>query len=123
VNPQGSSAESVHAATIVALKEVKTFGYDANTKSKLQGFEYVADVHPDGSPAAFRTVMDDPFNEAHWHTPSVGDVLPVKCDPRRQKAKFDTSALLAQEKARETAAEVERAARFDAAVNKPAGSM
>lgn len=110
-------------ATIVALKEVKTFGYDANTKNKLQGYEYVADVQPDGSSPAFRTVMDDPFNETHWHTPSVGDVLPVKCDPRRQKAKFDTSVMQAQDKARKNAAELEQAAEFDAAVNKRPGSL
>jgi hypothetical protein len=54
----------------------------------------------------------------HWHTPSVGDVLPVKCDPRRQKAKFDTSVMQAQEKARENAEALDQAAKFDAAVNK-----
>jgi hypothetical protein len=43
--------------------------------------------------------MDDPFNETHWRTPSVGDALPVKRDPRQQKAKLD------------------------AAVNKPPGSL
>ena len=110
-------------ATIVALQEVKTFGYDANTKNKLQGHEYVADVQPDGSSAPFRTVMDNPFNETHWHTPSVGDVLPVKCDPRRQKAKFDTSALKAQEEARESAAKLAQAAEFNAALNKPPGGL
>jgi hypothetical protein len=117
----GRSWEPGHA-TIVALKEVKTFGYDANTKNKLQGFEYVADVQPDGSSPAFRTVMDNPFNETHWHTPSVGDVLPVKCDPRREKAKLDTSAMHAQEQARKDAAKLEQAAKFDAAANNPAGS-
>ena len=109
-------------ATIVALKEVKTFGYDANTRNKLQGFEYVADVQPDGSGPAFRTVMSDPFNETHWRTPRVGDVLPVKCDRSRQKAKFDTKALTAQDKARETAAADEQAASFDAAANQAPGS-
>ena len=72
---------------------------------------------------AFRIVMDDPFNETHWHTPSLGDVLPVKCDPRRQKAKFDTSAMQAQQKARKDEADREQAAQFDAAVNKPPGSL
>ena len=110
-------------ATIVALKEVKTFGYDANTKNKLQGYEYVADVQPDSSSPAFRIVMDDPFNETHWQTPSVGDVLPVKCDPRRQKAKFDTSAIQAQEKTRQDEADRAQAAQFDAALNKPSGSL
>ena len=66
--------------------------------------------------------MDDPFNETHWRTPSVGDVLPVKCDPRHQKAKFDASVMQAQEKSRENAAELEQAAKLDAAVNQPPGS-
>jgi hypothetical protein len=109
-------------ATIVALKEVKTFGYDANNKNKLQGFEYVADVQPEGSAPAFRVVMSNPFNETYWHTPRVGDVLPVKCDPGRQKAKFDTSKLKAQAEERKKDAEDEQAAAFDAAAGEPPGS-
>jgi hypothetical protein len=109
-------------ATIVALKEVKSIGRDVNTGAKLQGFEYVADVQPDGSGPGFRTVMSDPFNETYWHTPRVGDVLTVRCDPDRQKAKFDTSVLKARAKARQKAAADEQAAQFEAAASQPPSS-
>jgi Short C-terminal domain len=102
-------------ATIVALKEVKTIGNDAWTGAKLQGYEYVADVQPDGPGAAFRTVMSDPFDETHWLTPRIGDVLPVKCDPGRQTAKFDTASLRARDKAQKHTARQEQEAQFDAA--------
>jgi hypothetical protein len=108
-------------ATIVALKEVKTIGNDAWTGAKLQGYEYVADVQPDGPGAAFRTVMGDPFDETHWLTPHVGDVLPVKCDPGRQKAKFDTATLRARDEAQKNAAKREHEAQFDAARNATPG--
>jgi Short C-terminal domain len=110
-------------ATIVALKEVKTIGNDAWTGAKLQGYEYVADVQPDGAGAAFRTVMSDPFDETHWRTPRVGDVLAVKCDPGRQKAKFDTATLRARDKAQTNAAKREQEAQFDAARNATPGSI
>jgi hypothetical protein len=109
-------------ATIVALKEVKTIGNDAWTGAKLHGYEYVADVQPDRLGAAFRTVMGDPFDETHWVTPRVGDVLPVKCDPRRQKAKFDTSTLRARDEAQKNAAKQDQDAQFDAARDAIAGS-
>ena len=106
-------------ATIVALKTVATIGRDANTGNKLQGFEYVADVQPDGSGSPFRTVMSDPFDKTYFRTPQVGDVLPAKCDLRRQKAKFDTSVLKARAKARDKAAADEQAASFEAAAHQP----
>ncbi len=109
-------------ATIVALKEVKTIGNDAWTGAKLQGYEYVADVQPDGPGAAFRIVMSDPFDETHWVTPRVGDVLPVKCDPGRQKAKFDTASLRAGDQAQKNAAKQQQDAQFDAARGATPGS-
>jgi hypothetical protein len=109
-------------ATIVALKEVKTIGNDAWTGAKLQGYEYVADVQPDGPGAAFRIVMSDPFDETHWLTPRVGDVLPVKCDPGRQKAKFDTARLRARDEAQKDAEKREQEAQFDAARRTSPGS-
>jgi Short C-terminal domain len=109
-------------ATIVAVKEVKTIGNDYRTGTKLQGFEYVADVQPDSGSSPFRIVMGDPFDETHWDTPRVGEVLAVKCDPQRQKAKFDTSGLKSRDEASARAAVDEQAAQFAAALHQPPGS-
>jgi hypothetical protein len=109
-------------ATIVALKEIRSIGTDDYTGRKFKSCEYVADVQPDGGGAVFRTVMHEPFDERVWRQPSVGDVVPVTCDPRRQKAKFDTATVTARDKARKEATKREQAAQFDVMVNALPGS-
>ena len=109
-------------ATIVALKEIRSVGTDDYTGRKFKSYEYVADVRPDGGGAVFRTVMHEPFDERVWRQPSVGDVVLVQCDPRRQKAKFDTAAMTARDEAQKEATKTEQAAQFDAMVNAPPGS-
>ena len=106
-------------ATIVALKEVPSIGTNA-LGQKYRSYEYVADVQPDGGGPAFRTTMDEPFNESSdihgfgWHQPGVGEVMPVKCDPARKQAKFDAAASRAQARAQhDQMVDVERA-QFDA---------
>jgi hypothetical protein len=78
-------------------------------------YVYVADVQPDSGTAVFRTELDEPFDIPGWFTPGVGDVLPVHCDPRHGKAKFDMGRLKAATKARASAVKDEQAAAFDAA--------
>jgi hypothetical protein len=88
-------------ATIVALKEIPSMGTDGLGR-KYRSYEYVADVQPDSGGSVFRATMGEPFNESSdshgfgWHQPGVGEVMPVKCDPRRKKAKFDAAASRAQ---------------------------
>jgi hypothetical protein len=101
-------------ATIVAMKETSpaTTGEHGFFRAL---YAYVADVQPDSGAAVFRTEMDEPFNVPNWFTPGVGDVLPVHCDPRHGRAKFDMGRLKAATKARSSAAKDEQAAAFDAA--------
>jgi hypothetical protein len=112
-------------ATIVALKEIRSIGRHGGIDSggsKMKTYDFVADVQPTGGGAVFRTVMHEPFDERVWRQPSVGDVVPVKCDPGRQKAKFDTAAVTARDKAQKEATKTEQAAQFDAMVNASPGS-
>jgi hypothetical protein len=115
-------------ATIVALKEIWTAGHDASVVgggSKLKSYEFLADVQPAGGAAMFRTVMQEPFDERRWRRPVAGDVVAVKCDPRRQKAKFDTSEASAEHEAQKEAEKRKRtaqAAQFDALVDAPPGA-
>jgi hypothetical protein len=78
-------------------------------------YAYVADVRPDSGAAVFRTEMGEPFDIPGWFAPGVGDVLPVHCDPRHGKAKFDMARLKAATKAQASAAKDEQSAEFDAA--------
>jgi hypothetical protein len=88
-------------ATIVALKEIPSIGTDGFGQ-RYRSYEYVADVQADSGGAVFRTTMGEPFNESsdrhgfRWHQPGVGEVMTVKCDPGRKKAKFDAAAARAQ---------------------------
>ena len=104
-------------ATIVARKEIKSVGRHGGIDyggAKMKSYEFVADVQPAGGGAVFRTVMHEPFDERVWARPGVGDVVPAICDPKRQKAKFDTQTVTAEQKAREKTRKTEDAARFDA---------
>ena len=81
-------------ATIVALKEIKSIGRHGGIDAggaKMKSFEFVADVRPASASAVFRTVLHEPVDERRWRRPSVGDVVAVRCDARRQRAKFDPS--------------------------------
>jgi hypothetical protein len=115
-------------ATIVALKEVWTAAHEAGTVgggAKLKTYEFLADVEPAAGGALFRTTMHEPFDERHWRRPVVGDVVAVKCNPGRQKAKFDTSAESAGQKAQKRADKDRRAAQaaqFDALANAAPGT-
>jgi hypothetical protein len=59
--------------------------------------------------------MEEPFDIPSWFAPGVGNVLPVQCDPRKGKAKFDMTRLKAARKAQASAAKSEQIAEFDAA--------
>jgi hypothetical protein len=115
-------------ATIVALKEVWSAGHDASTDGggpKLKTYEFLADVQPAAGRAMFRTVMHEPFDERVWVRPSVGDVVAVKCNPGREKAKFDMSGATAARKAQKEEENRERAAQaaqFDAMVDAAPGT-
>ena len=109
-------------ATIVALKEVWSWGYTQDTNRRVKTYEYVADVQPSSEAPMFRTVMEEPFDERVWSQPAVGDVVLAICNPKHQKAKFDTKTLAARAKAQEEARKKEEAQRFDEMVNAPPGS-
>ncbi len=115
-------------ATIIALKEIGSIGRHGGIDSsgaKMKSYEFVADVRPTGGGPVFRTVIHEPLDERTWRRPNVGDVVAVKCDPRREKAKFDTSAATAaarEGEARQAADRAADAARFDAAVNAAPGT-
>jgi hypothetical protein len=106
-------------ATIVALKEIPSIGTDGLGR-KYRSYEYVADVRPDSGGPVFRATMDEPFNESSdihgfgWHQPGVGEVIPVKCDPGREKAKFDAAASRAQARAQHDQMVDAEGAQFDA---------
>jgi hypothetical protein len=109
-------------ATIVAMKEVGSVGRDMASQQKLKTFEYVADVQPSGGGSVFRTVMHEPFNELHWRQPMVGDVVPVKCDPKREKAKFDTAVDAARDRAEEKARKARQDTQFEAMAHAAPGT-
>jgi hypothetical protein len=106
-------------ATIVALKEVPSIGTDAFGR-KYRSYDYVADVQPDSGGPVFRTTMGEPFNESSdvhgfgWHQPGVGEVMPVKCDPGRKKAKFDAAASRDQARAQHDQMVDAQSVEFDA---------
>jgi Short C-terminal domain len=108
-------------ATIVAMKETSaaTTGEHGTYRAL---YAYAADVQPDGGGTVFRTEIDEPFEIPGWFTPGVGDVLPVRCDPRRGKAKFDMARLKAARKAQASAAENAQTAGFDAAMGAAPGT-
>jgi hypothetical protein len=51
---------------------------------------YVIDVQP-SSGEPFRTEVREPVTAGAFHGPIVGEVVKLKCDPARKKARFDTS--------------------------------
>jgi hypothetical protein len=114
----GHRWESGHA-TIVALKEIPSIGTDAFGR-KYRSYDYVADIQPDSGGPVFRTTMGEPFNESSdargfgWHQPGVGEVMPVKCDPGRKKAKFDAAASRDQARAVHDEMVDAQSAQFDA---------
>jgi hypothetical protein len=98
-------------ATIVALKEIKSIGRHGGIDvggAKMKSYEFVADVQPATGGAVFRTVMGEPFDERVWRRPNVGVVVPVKCDPGRQRATFDTSTETARRQAQKEAGTARR---------------
>jgi hypothetical protein len=104
------------------MKEVGSVGRDMASQQKLKTFEYVADVQPSGGGSVFRTVMHEPFNELHWRQPMVGDVVPVKCDPKREKAKFDTAVDAARDRAEEKARKAQQDTQFEAMAHAAPGT-
>jgi hypothetical protein len=72
--------------------------------------------------------MGEPFNESSdihgfgWHQPGVGEVMPVKCDPGRKKAKFDAAASRAQARAQHDQMVGAEAAQFDAMAGSAPGT-
>ena len=109
-------------ATIVAMKEVGHSGHDAYTGAELHTYEFVADVQPDGGGPVFRTVLHEPFNELHWRQPRIGQVVPVKCKPKHEKAKFDTRALADRDRAEKKAEKAAADAQFEAAAGGAPGT-
>jgi hypothetical protein len=109
-------------ATIVAMKEVGSVGRDTVSQQKLKTFEYVADVEPSGGGNVFRAVMHEPFNELHWRQPIVGDVVPVRCDPKRGKAKFDTAVDAARDRAEKKARKEQQDSQFEAMAHAAPGT-
>jgi hypothetical protein len=72
-------------ATIVATHIKNTSG-DGTTVTR----EYAADVVP-ASGVPFRALIQEPAIATNFWPPSIGDVLRVHADVKRQKAKFDKS--------------------------------
>jgi hypothetical protein len=52
-----------------------------------QRTEYVVDVQPDGDGPMFRATLLSPMDIRRYRSPSIGEVVPVLCDPKRQKVK------------------------------------
>src|SRR3954463_2774116 len=72
-------------ATIVAT-HIKSTSGDGTTDTR----EFAADVVP-ASGIPFRALIQEPTIATDFWPPSVGDVLKVHADVKRQKAKFDKS--------------------------------
>jgi Short C-terminal domain len=93
-------------AKIVALKEIESIGRSGDNLTrgdKYKSYEFVADVQSDSGAPVFRTTMHEPFDDRGMFRVGVGSVVRVKCDPARQKAKFDLSADNADAKAQKRA--------------------
>src|SRR5437588_5971504 len=93
------------AATIVAVRVKKTSG-----DGLVSIHEYVADVRVDGA-EPFRTILEEPGIATNFWSPEVGQIVRVKADVARQKAKFDKHDPSLNAKTRGAAAD----AAFDAA--------
>ena len=110
-------------ATIVAAKQLSTVPPDPLTGQDRNSYEYVADVLRASGGPMFRTVLSEPFDIPVWLNASiVGSTVPVKCDPKRERAKFDTAAVAARNKAQREAVKDARNAQFDAMVDAAPGT-
>jgi Short C-terminal domain len=54
-------------------------------------YEFIADIKPDGGAASFRATFEGPQSATGFEAPQVGAVVPVLCDPKHDKVKFDVS--------------------------------
>lgn len=81
---------------------------------------YVIDVQP-SSGEPFRVEVREPITSGAFHAPMVGEVVKLKCDPARKKARFDVSDK-SDQLARDQAALLEQVAREEAADRKRSGS-
>jgi hypothetical protein len=73
-------------ATIIEKHVARAEQADSGTK-----YKYVVDIEVPGSPR-FRTTMKDPASvTSRYLAPAPGQVVSVKVDTKREKAKFDTS--------------------------------
>jgi hypothetical protein len=70
-------------ATIVDRRAKKTTG-----DGMVTVYEYIADVRVSGQ-EPFRTIVQEPGIATDFWSPSIGQVVQVKADVKRQKAKFD----------------------------------
>jgi hypothetical protein len=110
-------------AKIVAARQIASRPPDPETGQDRNSYEYVADVQPATGGALFRTVMTEPFDIPVWlNATIVGTTVPVKCDPKREQAKFDTKAVAARNKAQKEAVKQAQQAQFDAMVNAAPGT-
>lgn len=79
-------------ATIVAARATQKPVY---TGRQNRGFarriEYVLDVQPAGGRPMFRATLLSPLNVDTLREMSVGEVVPVQCNPKSQDVKFDKS--------------------------------
>ena|SRR5436305_9181430 len=100
-------------ATIVAVRTKKTSG-----DGLVSIHEYVADVRVEGA-EPFRTVLGEPAIATNFWSPSVGQLVRVHADVRRQKAKFDKHDPALNAKARGEAAD----AAFNAAAAEPPADL
>ncbi len=86
--------------------------------------EYVVDVQPAAGGPMFRTKINVQYTapEGGAQNPyrrlDDGEVVPVRCDQKRQKAKFDESTLRRQE----PASVAEQPSQFEAAASAPPGT-
>ncbi len=67
--------------------QVIWFGPDDNSPVVTH---YVIDVQP-SSGEPFRAEVREPFTSGTFHVPIVREVVKLKCDPARKKARFDLS--------------------------------
>jgi Short C-terminal domain len=81
-------------------------------------YEYVLDVHPAGGGPAFRTTVLSPLNVDSLRDLAIGEVVPVLCHAKDEKAKFDTSDPSMSQAAVNDA----RRARFEAVADAAPGS-
>ena len=84
-------------ATVVARRKIQPNpGIDLTYQ-----WEYVLDVRPADGTSTFRATVMSSYNSEYirFVDADIGEVVPVFCDVKRQKVKFDTSEIKAENRA------------------------